>query len=150
LIRRVLLSLTLLVLLTGSVSAPLIAEDTMQLYEAITAAIRDARNDSIKTSTLLHIIAHYRADQLAKYDHLGHAGFYPAMTKFGAWRYYRLGGEIVGWHNRAGATGTWFVNAWLASDTHRPILLGRWDRVGVSCARNTTRVYCVAIFGLLR
>lgn len=55
-------------------------------------------------------------------------------------------GEVLAWH--AGIDPEWVVDAWMASPTHRQvILMSRWDRVGIGSVLSGGRWYVVVLFG---
>lgn len=145
--RRTVLPLVLAAMLVGAQPAD---AAPLQLYQGITRGIRWVRGDTLPTSLQLRTVARARAVYLESRPRQlspDHRGFGETMTRIlgSDWGRWSLAGEIYAGPPR-GATARWFVMAWRASPTHRSVMLGRWRAFGVSCARNTTRVYCVAIF----
>lgn len=124
---------------------PTMAIPTSTRTLAIISLIRDARGDRIGVALDLYTNARARAVALARADRFdNHAG--AGAIRADRWQ---LWGEIVGWNQPIKATPRWFVNAWLASPTHRSVMLAqRWDALGISCASAATgRVWCVVVFG---
>lgn len=142
----VLLAITIVVLL-----ASVVAVDARELHRRgpslntrIVAAVRDARGDRIRIDAELTANARARAGFMAHEGFDDHAG----AGDVSASRWVRWG-EIVAWRSSSRFTPGWAVAAWLASPTHRPVLLARrWTAVGASCAVSRMgRTYCVVVFG---
>lgn len=131
----------ILAALVAVVLAPGVDARSPSTNTRIVHALRAARGDAIRTSVELRDNARSRARYMLRHGFDQHRG--AGAIRADRWR---LWGEVVAWRSR-GLNAEWAVRAWLRSPTHRSVILGRWDAVGVSCARSGRELWCVAVFG---
>lgn len=111
---------------------PLLA---VSLPSQLVRAIRAARGDRLATAWWLNAYAATRAGAT------DHAGFY-ATPPAG----HGMVGEILGWIDAPDAV-PWLMERWLASPTHRRILMDpSWRWVGAAVRRRGTWTYAAVEF----
>lgn len=123
-------ALLALILLPGTVQAA-------SFTDGVIAGIRSARHDNLTLDSELLANA---ASRSTATDHSGAGHVDP--QRWAEW------GEILGQNFSRPQD---IVGAWLASPTHRAVMLGRWDRFGVACRRNGYGLWdCAGVFGRLK